>query len=113
MIFYIFYYVTLEEGRRAKQEGLNADLRTRTRENNSKGRIKDVIKMENNNSWQEEMHVKPGMSKANKSPLKKKSSEVKQPIETKNCYSPLQTEEKPTDNRNTITESLNKKLQKK
>ena len=59
------------------------------------------------------MHVKPGMSKADKSPLKKKPSEVTQPIETKNCYLPLQTEEKPTDNRNAITESLHKKLQKK
>ena len=53
------------------------------------------------------------MSKANKSPWKKKPSEVTQPIETKNRYSPLQTEEKPTDNRNAITKSLNKKLQKK
>ena len=59
----IFYYVTLEEGRRTKQEGLNADLRTRTSKNSSKGRNKDVIQTENNNSWQEEMHVKPGMSK--------------------------------------------------
>ena len=53
------------------------------------------------------------MSKADKSPLKKKPPEVTQPIETKNCYSPLQTEEKPTYNINAITKSLNKKLKKK
>ena len=69
--------------------------------------------MENNNSWQEENACKTRMSKANKSPCKKKPSEVTQPIETKNRYSPLQTEEKPTDNGNAITDSLNKKLQKK
>ena len=52
------------------------------------------------------------MSKADKSPLKKKPSEVTQPIETKNRYLSLQTEQKPTDIRNAITDSLNKKLLK-
>ena len=41
------------------------------------------------------------MSEANKLPLKKNSSRVIQPIETKNRYSPLGTEESPTENENT------------
>ena len=58
-----------------------------------------------NNNWQEEIPVKPGMSKASKLPLKKNSSRVIQPIETKNCYLPLETEESPTENENTRTGS--------
>ena len=49
------------------------------------------------------------MSKAKKSPLKKNPSTVIQSKETKNCYSPLQTEENPTDNGNTRTDSPNTK----
>ena len=38
------------------------------------------------------------MFKANKSPLKQNPSRVIQPIEIKNRYSPLETEDNPTDN---------------
>ena len=49
------------------------------------------------------------MSEANKSPLKKESSRVKQPIETKNRYSLLETEENRTENRNTRNDSPTQK----
>ena len=53
---------------------------------------------------------KPGMSKGNKSPLKKYPSRVIQPTETKNRYSPLETEERLTKNGNTRTDSPNTKV---
>ena len=42
--------------------------------------------------------------------MKKDQSRVIQPIETKNGYSPLKTEESPTENGNTRTDSPNTKL---
>ena len=42
--------------------------------------------------------------------MKKNPSRVIQPIETKNCYSPLETEESPTENENTRTDSPNTKI---
>ena len=78
---------------------------------------KDVIQTENNNIWQEEIPAKPGLSKVVKSPLKKIPSGVIQQTETKNRYSPLETEENPTvngnartDSRKTRTDSPNKKV---
>ena len=50
------------------------------------------------------------MSQANKLSLKKNPFRVIQPIETKNCYSPLETEESPTVNGNTRTDSPNTKI---
>ena len=73
-----------------------------------KQRNKDVIQTENN-IWQEEISAKPKMSEANKSPLKKESSRVIQPIETKNRYSLLETEENRTENRNTRNDSPTQK----
>ena len=63
-----------------------------------------------NNIRQEETLAKPGISKANKLPLKKNPSRVVQPIITKNCYSSLETEESPTENENARTDSLNTKV---
>ena len=80
-----------------QQERLTAELLTPTSGNSCKSRNKDVIQTENN-TRQEEILEKLGMSKANKLPLKKNPSRVIQPIETKNRYSPLQTEESPTEN---------------
>ena len=50
------------------------------------------------------------MSKANKFPLKKNPSKVIQQIETKICYSPLETEENPTGNGNARIDSPNAKV---
>ena len=69
-----------------QQERLTTELLTQTSENSCKGRKKGVIQTENN------IPTKPGMSKANKLPLKKNPSRVIQPIETKNRYSPLGTQ---------------------
>ena len=55
-----------------QQERLTTELLTPTSENSCKGRNKDVIQTENN-IRQEEIPAKPGMSKANKLSLKKKS----------------------------------------
>ena len=63
-----------------------------------------------NNIRQEEIPAKSGISKANKLPLKKNHSRVIQPIETKNRYSPLETEESPTENENKRTDSPNTKV---
>ena len=68
-----------------QQERLTTELLTPTSKNNCKARNKDVMQTENNNR-QEEIPAKPGMSKANKLPLKKNPSRVIQPIETKNRY---------------------------
>ena len=70
-----------------QQERKTTELLIPTSNSNCKGRNKDVIQTEDN-IWQEEIPAKPGMSKANKLPLKKLSSSVIQPIETKNRYSP-------------------------
>ena len=53
-----------------QQERPTTELLTQTSKNNCKGRNKDVIQTEDN-IWQEEIYVKPGMSKANKVLLKK------------------------------------------
>ena len=53
-----------------QQERLTNELLTPTSENSCKGRNKDVIQTENN-IRQEEIPVKPGISKSNKLPLKK------------------------------------------
>ena len=50
------------------------------------------------------------MSKANKFPLKKNPSKVIQQIETKICYSSLETEENPTGNGNARIDSPNAKV---
>ena len=42
--------------------------------------------------------------------MKKDRSRVISPIETKNCYSPLETEESPTENENTKSDSPNTKV---
>ena len=55
-----------------QQDRLTTELLTPTRKNNCKERNKDVIQTENN-IRQEEIPVKPGISKTNKLPLKKKS----------------------------------------
>ena len=55
-----------------QQDRLTTELLTPTRKNNCRERNKDVIQTENN-IRQEEMPVKPGISKTNKLPLKKKS----------------------------------------
>ena len=75
-----------------QQERLIAELLTPTSKNSCKSRKKDVIEMENN-IWLEETPAKIGIFKTNKRPMKKDQSRVIQPIETKNCYSPLKTEE--------------------
>ena len=92
-----------------QQERLTAELLTPTSENSCKSRKKDVIQMENNIRL-EEIPAKSGISKANKLPLKKNHSRVIQPIETKNRYSPLETEESPTENENKRTDSPNTKV---
>ena len=56
-----------------------------------------------NNIRQEEIPAKSGISKANN------PKEIK-PIETKNHYSPLQTEESPAESENTRTDSPNTKV---
>ena len=91
-----------------QQERLTVELLTPTSENSCKSRKKDVIQMENN-IRQEEIPAKSGISKANKLPLKKNHSRVIQPIESKNRYSPLETEESPTKNENTKSDSPNTK----
>ena len=92
-----------------QQERLTAELLTPTSENSCKIRKKDAIQMENN-IRQDEISAKSGIYKAHKLPMKtKKQSRVMQPIETKNWYSPLETEESPTENANTRTDSTNKK----
>ena len=70
-----------------QKERLTTELLSPTSENSCKGINKDLIQTENN-IRQEEIPAKPGMSKANKSSLKKNPSRIIQPIETKNCYSP-------------------------
>ena len=62
-----------------------------------------------NNIRQEEIPAKSGISKANKLPLKKNHSRVMQPMETKNRHSPLETEESPTENENTKSDSQTQK----
>ena len=57
-----------------QQERLTTELLTPTSKNNCKARNKDVMQTENNNR-QEEIPAKPGISKANKLPLKKISLE--------------------------------------
>ena len=42
--------------------------------------------------------------------MDKYTSRGKQPVETKNYHSPLETEENPTENGNITTDSLNKKV---
>ena len=91
-----------------QQERLTAELQTPTNENSCKSGKKDVIQMENN-IWQEEIPAKSGISKTNKLPLKKNHSRVIQPIESKNRYSPLETEGSPTENENTKSDSPNTK----
>ena len=91
-----------------QQERLTAQLLTPTSENRCKSRKKDVMQIENN-TRQEEIPAKSGISKANKLPLKKNHLRVIQPIETKNCYSPLETEESLTENENTKSDSPNTK----
>ena len=91
------------------QERLTTELLTQTSENSRKSRKEDVIQMENN-IRPEEIPPKSGISKANKLPMKKNPSRVIQPIETKNRYSPLETEENPTENENARTDSPNKKI---
>ena len=54
------------------------ELLTPTSENSCKCWNKGVIQTENN-IWQKEIPTKPGMSKANKSPLKKIPSRAIQP----------------------------------
>ena len=53
-----------------QQERLITELLTPTSKNNCTRRNKDVMQTENNNP-QEEIPAKPGISKANKLPLKK------------------------------------------
>ena len=61
--------------------------------------------------WQEEIPTKSGIFKANKLPMKKKkSSRVIQQIETKNRYSPFETEDSPTENENTRSGSPDTKV---
>ena len=91
-----------------QQERLTAELLTPTSKNSCKSRKKDAMQMENN-IRQDEISAKSGIYKANKLPMKKKQSRVMQPIETKNCYSPLETEESPTANANTRTHSTKTK----
>ena len=91
-----------------QQERLTAELLTLTSENSCKTRKKDVIQMENN-IRQEEIPAKSGISKVNKLPLKKNHSRVVQPMETKNRHSPLETEESPTENENTKSDSQTQK----
>ena len=62
-----------------------------------------------NNIRQEEIPAKSGISKTNKLPLKKNHSRVIQPTESKNRYSPLETEGSPTENENTKSDSPNTK----
>ena len=50
------------------------------------------------------------MPRANKLALKKNPSGVIQPIQTKNRYSPLETEKSPTRNENTRTDSPGTKI---
>ena len=80
-----------------QQERLTTELLTPTSKSNCKPRNKDVMQTENNNR-PEEIPAKPGMAKANKLSLKKNPPRVIQPIETKNRYLPLETEESPTEN---------------
>ena len=54
----------------------------------------------------------PGMSKANKSSLKKNPSRLIKSIKTQTRYSPLKTEENPNDSKNTRTNSLKKVIAK-
>ena len=79
-----------------QQERLTTELLTLTSKNNCKARNKDVTQTENNNR-QEEIPTQPGMSRANKLPLKKNPSRVILPTETKNRYLPLETEESRTE----------------
>ena len=53
-----------------QQERLTTELLSPTSKNNCEARNKDVMQTENNNQ-QKEIPTKPGMSKANKLPLKK------------------------------------------
>ena len=92
-----------------QQERLTAELLTPTSKNSYKSRKEDKIQMENN-IRQEEMPTKSGISKSNKRPLKKNHSRVIEPIETKNRYSPLETEENPTENENRKSDSPNTKV---
>ena len=92
-----------------QQERLTAELLTATSENSCKSGKKDVIQMENN-IWQEEIPAKSGISKANKLLLKKNHSRVIQRIESKNRYSPLETEDSSTENENTKSDSPNTKV---
>ena len=92
-----------------QQERLTAELLTPRSKHSCKSRKEDVRQMENN-IRQEKMPTKSEISKANKLPLKKDRSRVISPIETKNCYSPLETEESPTENENTKSNSPNTKV---
>ena len=58
-----------------QQERPTTELLTPTSKKNCKARNKDLMQTENNN-WQEERTSKPGMSKANKHPLKKNLSRL-------------------------------------
>ena len=87
-----------------QQERLTTELLTLNSINNCKARNKDAMQTENNNR-QKEIPSKPRVSRANKLPLKKNPSKVIQPIETKNRYCPLETEENPSENKSTRTDS--------
>ena len=91
-----------------QQERLTPELLTPTSKHSCKSRKEDVTQMENNIRL-EKMPTKSGISKANKLPLRKDHSRVISPIESKNCYSPLETEESPTENKNTKSDSPNTK----
>ena len=85
------------------QERLSAELLIPTSKNTCKSRKKDVTQT-GNNFRHNEIPSKLGISNANKLPMKKNPSRVIQPIETKNHYWPLETEESPTENKNTRTD---------
>ena len=82
---------------------------TATSQNSCKNKKNDVVETEDN-IRREETHAKSGMSKVNKSLLEKNPYKVMQPIETENWYSPLQSEENPTDNGSTRTDSPDTKI---
>ena len=89
-----------------QQEILTTELLTPTSENRCKRRNKNVIQTENN-IHQEEITAKPGMSKGNKLPLKKS---VYSNSSNRNKTSQLETEECPTENENTRTDSPDIKI---
>ena len=89
-----------------QQEGENEKLNNKIKllETEKKILKDDIATKQKLIDRQEEIPAKPGMSKANKLPLKKHPSRVIQPIETKNHYSPLGTKESPIEKKNTRTE---------